>query len=102
MKTTLLAAGLVAFGASAIPADVNAEPLSASVCASGACTPVDPVTAAIAVGVGIAGTLEQSCRDDKESSCTEEAKEAGQNLIDYARGKKNGFKAIERAFRKLF
>lgn len=92
---------LTAGAAVMAPAPAQAE-VTGAICATGGCTPVDPVTAGIAIVVGSAVSIEKSCREDKEKSCTEEAKKAGQNAIDYLRFKKNPAKALERRFKKIF
>lgn len=101
MKKIIAAAALAALGTTATSSDTRAE-VNASVCANGVCKPVDPVTAAVAIGVGVATSIEKNCREDKESSCTEEAKKAGQNVVDILRGKKNGFKSAARALKRIF
>lgn len=76
--------------------------ITGSICTATGCTPVDPVTAGAIIVIGTALSIEESCREDKERSCTEEAKKAGQNAIDYLRFKKNPAKAAERAIKKVF
>lgn len=61
----------------------------------------EPVTTAIILGATAVKAVEVACTDDKSKSCTEEAKKAGQNAIDYARMKKNPAKAAERAAKRL-
>lgn len=60
------------------------------------------VTASAATIAASVFLVDVFCTSDKKHSCSKGAKRAGQDLIDYARGKKNGFKAIARLGQRVF
>lgn len=56
-----------------------------------------------AIGIGAALLIgEAICTADKKHSCTKGLEQAGQDFTDYLRGKKNGFKALERFSKRAF
>lgn len=85
-KSLIIAAGLAFQSPSAIASEV--PPLN---------SPLGVVTTAVGIGFSI----EEACTDDKEMSCTGEVKKALQNLADYGRGKKNGWRALEKKTKKF-
>ena len=99
-KTVMI--GTLASGIAAANSAV-AEPVSAPVMIGVAITeiPAAVVSPVIAVS-SLALITEAICTGDTSHSCTEASKQAGQDLLDYVRGKKNGFKAAERAFKRVF
>lgn len=98
MKTLLLSGGIL------VAALATGKPASAAaveICGATACVPPSPASVA-AAGVAVAFGVEKRCREDRESSCTEQAKKAGQNTIDYVRGKRNLLKSVGKRLKKIF
>ena len=101
MKMLLLSSAALAALVLVTPEKASAT-VGAEVCGATGCAPVDPVTAGVFIAVSTAVDIERSCTKDRSRSCTKQAKKAGQNLIDYARFKKNPVKAVKRRVKKIF
>jgi hypothetical protein len=63
--------------------------------------PINSPLGVVTTAVGVGFSVEKACTQDKQTSCSDEVKKAGQNLLDYTRGKKNGWRSLEKKTKKL-